>query len=84
MNNYAQVNKKSGASLVLGILSIVISLLIAPILGVVIGIIGIIFSVKGYKEVEESGQEGEKQAVAGMLCSLAGIGLFLILFLAAL
>ncbi|TRM08319.1 DUF4190 domain-containing protein [Lentibacillus cibarius] len=59
---------KAIASLVLGILSILI-----PFIGLVLGIIGIIFSRKATKELVKTNERGQGLATSGLLCSIVGI-----------
>ncbi|MEC0235017.1 DUF4190 domain-containing protein [Paenibacillus kribbensis] len=60
-------NSKAVASMVLGILSIVI-----PYLGLIIGIVGIILSSLSLKEINRHGEQGRGMAIAGLVCSIIG------------
>ena len=67
------------ASLVLGIISIVIGLFVSAWgwAGTIIGIIGIILGVQGRKDPEKKGL-----ATAGLVCSIIGTVLCVLFFLA--
>ena len=67
------------ASLVLGIISIVIGLFVSAWgwAGAIIGIIGIILGVQGRKDPEKKGL-----ATAGLVCSIIGTVLCVLFFLA--
>lgn len=70
------------ASLVLGIISIIIGLISAGSLGwlgAIIGIIGIILGALGKKNVPE---EKKGIATAGLVCSIIGTALGLLLYVA--
>ena len=64
----AETNSKSKDSLILGILSI-----LAPFLGLVLGIVGIVFSRKALKQIEKTNERGRRLAISGLICSVAGI-----------
>ena len=68
------------ASLVLGIISLVIALFISSVgwLGTIIAIVGIILGVVARKRMDSS----YKMATAGMVCSIIGLVLSLILYIA--
>ena len=61
-------NSKAIASLVLGILSIII-----PFIGLVLGIIGIILSRKAMTEIRTTNQNGKGFATSSLICSSIGI-----------
>lgn len=63
MQNNSNSSGQSVASLVLGILSIII-----PFVGLILGILGLIFSVKGRREEEKKGM-----ATAGLVLSIIGV-----------
>ncbi len=67
------------ASLVLGIISVVIAVIFPVVgwIGIIVGIIGIILGVLGRKDPEKKGM-----ATAGMVLSIIGVALSLLLFLA--
>lgn len=68
------------ASLVLGIISIVIGLFSAGLLGwlgAILGIIGIVLGALGKKDPEKKGI-----ATGGLVCSIIGLVLSLLLYLA--
>lgn len=68
MTNVGKTNSNAIVTLTLGILSIVI-----PLLGFVLGIIGIILYRKGKKEMDETNEIGKGLAVSGLICSVVGI-----------
>lgn len=70
-------NNKAIAALILGILSIVT--LIFTGVGIILGVIGLILGILGLKEIDRFKQEGRKMAVAGIVCSVIGILLPIIL-----
>lgn len=65
-------NGKAIPSLILGILSI-LSLIIIPFLGILLGITGLTLGIIGLKEIKHFNQEGKKIAVSGVICSSLGI-----------
>ena len=64
----AETNKNSIVSLTLGILSIVI-----PMIGLVLGILGVVFSRKATKEIVKTNGIGRGLATSGLICSIVGI-----------
>ena len=68
------------AALVLGIISIVVGLFISSAgwLGTIIAIVGIILGVVARKKMDDN----YKLATAGMVCSIVGLVLSLILYIA--
>lgn len=68
MNERNQTNSKSVISLTLGILSILI-----PLIGLIIGIMGVVFSRKAAKEIAFSQESGSGFATSGLVCSVIGI-----------
>lgn len=64
------------ASLVLGIISLVF-LFIVPIVGVIVGLVGIILGAMARKVPEKQGM-----ATAGLVCSIIGVALGLVMFIA--
>ncbi|SFL33904.1 protein of unknown function [Gracilibacillus orientalis] len=74
-------NGKATASLILGVFSIVLSLI--PLGGLVLGVVGLILGIIGLKEIKRSDQEGRKRAVSGIICSSLGILLPIILSIIA-
>lgn len=64
-----RINFKAVASLVLGILS----LLVEEEVGLILGIIGIIVYVKSKKEIKEHQELSKGVAVAGLISSIVGI-----------
>ncbi|GAA5415639.1 hypothetical protein Pryu01_00670 [Paraliobacillus ryukyuensis] len=76
-NYYAtppQTSGKAIASMVLGILSIII-----PYLGFILGIIAIVFAKKGMNETAEQKQGGRGMAIAGLTTGIIGTVLYGIL-----
>lgn len=67
------------ASLVLGIISIVLAIFGSGFqwVGILLGVVGIVLGVQGKKEI---GQEGV--AKAGLICSIIGVALSLLLMIA--
>lgn len=63
-------NGKCIVSLVLGILSIITSLVA---IGLIFGIIGLIYGILGLKEVNRFKQNGKSKAITGIICCLLGI-----------
>ena len=61
-------NSNSVGALSLGILSILI-----PLIGLVLGIIGIVFSNKAKKEIALTSENGMGLATAGLVCSIVGV-----------
>ena len=71
-------NGKAIASLVLGILSIII-----PWVGFILGIIGIVLANKAFKEIANYQQGGRGMAVAGLTTSIIGTALYALFILIA-
>ncbi|WP_226002940.1 DUF4190 domain-containing protein [Paenibacillus sp. BJ-4] len=69
-------NSKAVASMVLGILSVVI-----PYLGLIIGIVGIILSSLSLKEINRYGEQGRGMAIAGLVCSIIGTLIYALIIL---
>ena len=67
---YIKNNKKCIVSLVLGILSIITSIVA---LGLIFGIIGLIYGVLGLKEVNSFKQNGKRKAITGIIFCFLGI-----------
>ena len=72
--NPPKQNGKVIATLVLGILSIVI-----PYLGFILGIIAIVLGHQSKKELDQNGGEGRSMAVAGFVCGIVGTSLWVLL-----
>ncbi|MGZ7441937.1 DUF4190 domain-containing protein [Paenibacillus sp. TH7-28] len=72
----AKTNGKSIASLVLGILSIVI-----PYIGFILGIVAIVFSTLAFKELKKTNEQGKGLTVAGLVCGIIGTALYGIILL---
>lgn len=62
------VNNKSVISLTAGVFSLLI-----PFIGLVPGVIGIAISRKATKELVKTNEKGHGLAIAGLICSIAGI-----------
>lgn len=71
-----QTSGKSIASLVLGILSIVI-----PYIGLILGIIGIVLSRMAFKEIDQNNYNGKGMAIAGLTTSIIGCAIYAIFIL---
>ena len=63
-----ETNSKAIISLTLGILSIVI-----PLIGLIPGVLGLIFSRKATKEIVKTNENGKGLATSGLICSVLGI-----------
>lgn len=76
-NNYpppmapAKTNGKSIATLILGILSIIV-----PYIGFILGIIAIIFASISLKEIKNKNEQGRGLAIAGLVCGIVGTVLY--------
>nr|WP_082003424.1 DUF4190 domain-containing protein [Sporosarcina sp. ZBG7A] len=55
-------------SLTLGILSILV-----PLIGLVLGVLGLVFSRSATKEIVKTNENGKGLATAGLICSVVGI-----------
>ncbi|WP_458118760.1 DUF4190 domain-containing protein [Paenibacillus sp. Z6-24] len=75
-------NGKAIAALVLGISSIV-SIMIFPGIGVILGILAIIFAVIAMKELRHRYQQGRGLAIGGLVCGIIGfvIHILVVLFI---
>lgn len=71
-----KTNGKSIATLVLGIVSIVI-----PYVGFLPGIVGIILGAMSLKEIKQNGEQGHSMAIGGLVCSIIGTILWGIILL---
>ncbi|TMW72532.1 DUF4190 domain-containing protein [Alteribacter natronophilus] len=71
-----KVNGKAVASLVLGIVS-----LILPYVGLVTGIVGIVLAKLAFKEISENSESGRGLAVGGLVCSIIATVLYAIMVL---
>lgn len=65
------VNDKAFVALLLGMLSIITS--IVMFVGITIGFIGLVVGIISLKEIAKTEQKGWGLAVAGLICSIAGI-----------
>lgn len=64
------------ASMVLGILSI-----LTTCVGIILGIIGLILGIVALNQIKQSGQSGRGMAIAGIICSSAGLVIYLLITL---
>jgi hypothetical protein len=76
MSEKNQTNNSSVISLTVGILSLFI-----PFIGLILGIIGIVFSRKAVKQINQTNENGRGLATAGLICSIVGIILQLLMVL---
>lgn len=76
MSEKNQTNNSSVISLTVGILSFFI-----PFIGLILGIIGIVFSRKAIKQINKTNENGRGLATAGLICSIVGIILQLLMVL---
>lgn len=67
-------NGKAIASMVLGILSILI-----PYVGIILGILGIIFAKKSFVEINVGKQNGKGMAITGLTTSIVGLSFYILL-----
>ncbi|WP_416147301.1 DUF4190 domain-containing protein [Salipaludibacillus sp. HK11] len=75
---FTETNGKAIASMVVGIISIVI-----PYIGFVLGIIGIVLAATAFKEIRIKNQNGKGMAIAGLVCSIVSIAMYGFLILMA-
>lgn len=66
-----KTNGKSIASLVLGILSIML-----PYIGFILGIVAIVLSSLSFKELKKSNEQGKGMSIAGLVCGIVGTVLY--------
>ncbi len=71
-----KTNGKSIASLVLGVLSIVV-----PYIGFLLGIVAIVFSSLSFKELKRTGEQGKGLSIAGLVCGIVGTAIYGIILL---
>ncbi|ADU30948.1 DUF4190 domain-containing protein [Evansella cellulosilytica] len=72
-------NGKAIAGLVLGICSIVF--IIFWLFGIIIAVVGLVFSLLGLSEIKRTKQRGRKMAIAGLVCSIIGLLLPILLII---
>ncbi|WP_018750964.1 DUF4190 domain-containing protein [Paenibacillus sanguinis] len=72
----AKTNGKSIASLVLGILSVII-----PYFGFILGIIAIVLSSLSFREIKRTNEQGKGLGIAGLVCGIIGTVLYGIILL---
>ena len=68
MAEKSETNNNSIISLTLGILSIII-----PLIGLLPGVLGVVFSRKAKKQIAKTNKNGMGLATSGMICSIVGI-----------
>ncbi|WP_066307593.1 DUF4190 domain-containing protein [Bacillus sp. FJAT-29814] len=76
MSEKNQTNNSSVISLTVGILSLFI-----PFIGLILGIIGIVFSRIAVNQMNKTNENGRGLATAGLICSIVGIILQLLMML---
>ncbi|PKG22829.1 DUF4190 domain-containing protein [Niallia nealsonii] len=76
MSDKNQTNNNSVISLTVGILSLLI-----PFIGLILGIIGIVFSKKALKQINITNESGKGLATVGLICSIVGIILQILIVL---
>ncbi|MBU8917624.1 DUF4190 domain-containing protein [Bacillus sp. FJAT-29953] len=76
MSEKNQTNNSSVISITVGILSLFI-----PFIGLILGIIGIVFSRIAVKQIKKTNENGRGLATAGLICSIIGVILQLLLIL---
>lgn len=74
MNGENETNSKSVISLTFGVLSILI-----PLIGLILGILGFLFSKRATKEIAETNESGRGLAISGLTCSIVGICLQIVM-----
>lgn len=75
-NNNTKTNTKAIISLILGIISLLITYL-----GLISAVVGIVLSRMASKEIEEKGEKGSGLALGGLITSIVGIILQLIIII---
>ncbi len=75
MEENGQINTNAVVSLTMGVLS----LLLFPFIGWILGIVGLVYSNRSLREIENSKEKGKNLAVAGKVCSIVGITISLLL-----
>jgi len=73
-----ETNRKAVASMVMGILSLII-----PYVGLILGILAIVYARKASKEIENTGQAGKGFATAGLVTGIIGTALYAIFIIVA-
>ncbi|MBS4213971.1 MULTISPECIES: DUF4190 domain-containing protein [Neobacillus] len=76
MSEKNQTNNSSVISITAGILSLFI-----PFIGLILGIIGIVFSRIAIKQIKKTNENGRGLATAGLICSIVGVILQLLMIL---
>jgi hypothetical protein len=69
-------NGKSIATLVLGILAVIV-----PYVGLILGIIAIVFGKISLNEIKQRGEQGRGMAIAGLVCGIVGTALYAIVII---
>src|SRR5699024_11232578 len=68
-----QTNRDSVIALLLGIVSLII-----PFVGFITAIVVIIFSMKSFKTIKQTGEPGKGLSIAGLVCSIVAILMYLL------
>lgn len=76
MDNTPQTNSNAVLCIVLGTVAMII-----PLIGIVTGIMGIIYYRKTKQAIAETGEEGEGLAITGLVFSIVGLALQVLLIL---
>lgn len=63
-----KTNSDSVIALILGIISIII-----PVIGFITAIVSIIFSMKAFKIIKQTGEPGKGLSITGLVCSILSI-----------
>ncbi len=71
-----KTNSKSIASMVLGILAIIL-----PYIGLILGIIAIVMSKLAFNEINRMQEQGRGMAIAGLVCGIIGTAIYAIIIL---
>ena len=75
-NNNTKTNTKAIVSLILGIISLLLTYI-----GLISAVVGIILSRMATKEIEERGEKGSGLALGGLITSIVGLVLQLIIII---
>lgn len=68
-----KTNSDSVIALILGIVSLII-----PFVGFITAIVGIIFSMKSFKTIKQTGEPGKGLSITGLVCSIVAILMYLL------
>ena len=72
-SNEQKTNSDSVIALILGIVSLII-----PFVGFITAIVGIIFSMKSFKTIKQTGEPGKGLSITGLVCSIVAILMYLL------